>query len=192
MAGPFLVGRNRVVIDVPAKQVFDYLSDLSRYAEWNDETEFMVTLLPDGPPVQGSEFRRERTGEMLGPLILRGGMGDSRVTLIRSTTIALYEPKSALVLQTKNIYNGLLHSIEKMTFDLREEGSGTEVSMVSEVEPMVPSAFIGPVYAIRAVRGLFERLLGQRLSALFPEITVGPHLARIKEKMEAAGISRTA
>ncbi len=184
MAGPFLVGRNRVVIGAPAQQVFDYLSDLSHFAEWNEETDFWVTVLPEGLPEVGSEFRRERTGEMQGPLILRGGMGESRVTLIRATTIVAHEPATSLVLETKNIFNGLLHSIEKVTFDLQREPTGTSVTMVSEVEPMVPGIFIGPVYAIRLARGLFQRLLGNRLPGLFPQVSVGPHLTRIKNKTE--------
>ncbi len=185
MAGPFLIGRNRAVIDAPAQQVFEYLSDLSQYSEWNDEPYFMVTVLSDGPAGVGSQFRRERTGEMLGPLILRGGMGESSVTLIKATTITVFEPNSALVFETRNVYNGLLHSIDRMSFNLREETASTDVTMISEVEPLVPSAFIGPVYAIRAARGFFDRLLGQRLSRLSPGMAVGPHLARIKKKTEA-------
>jgi hypothetical protein len=186
VAGPFLVGRNRVVINAPAQQVFDYLSDLSRHWEWIGERDFKVTVLPDGPAGPGSQFRREKTGEMQGPLILRGGMGESRVTLIKATVIKVHEPSSVLVLETRNVYNGLLHSIEKFSFYLEPEADGTAVDMISEVEPMVPGMFIGPVYAIRAVRGLFDRLFGKRLSGLFPQMPIGPHLAKIKEQTEAA------
>jgi len=185
MAGPFLVGRNHAVIDAPASQVFEYLSDLSRYSEWNDEPDFAVTLPHESPTKAGSQFRRERTGPMQGPLILRGGMGESRVTLIRATTVTAHNPDSLMTLETQNIYNGLLHSVERMTFSLQETPEGTEVTLVSEVEAMVPSVFIGPVYAIRAVRGLFERLLGRRLAGMFPAMSVGPHLSRIKAKVEA-------
>ncbi len=191
MAGPFLVGRNRVVIGASAQQVFEYLGDLSHHSEWNAESGFKVTVLSEGPPEVGSQFRRERTEPMQGPLILRGGMGDSLVTLIRATTITVYEPNTLLVLETRNIYNGLLHSVEKASFDLQEEASGTQVTMVSEVEAMVPSMFIGPVYAIRLVRSLFERLLGKRMVRLFPEMAVGPQLSRVKAKTEAAQSSGT-
>ena len=185
MAGPFVVAHNRAVIGAPVLRVFDYLSDLSHFKEWNDEAEFKITVLPDGPPGPGTQLRREKTGQMLGPIILRGGMGDSQVTLIRATTITTYEPASALVLETKNVYNGLLHSIEKLSFDLQQEAGDTRVIMLSEVEAMVPSMFIGPVYAIRLARGMFERLLGGRLSGLFPQMSVGPHLAKIKERTES-------
>jgi hypothetical protein len=189
MAGPFVVGRNRALLDASAKQVFEYLSDLSHHPAWNDESGFKTTVLSEGPTKVGSEFRRERTGQMQGPLILRGGMGESTVTLIKTTTIAVHEPNSVLVFETRNIYNGLLHSIERMTFNLSEEVEGTVVTLVSEIEAMVPSAFIGPVYAIRVARGIFQRLFGNRLTARFPGSSVGPHLSRIKEATEGRKIA---
>ena len=192
MAGPFLVARNRVVIDAPARQVFEYLSDLSRHNEWIGEEEYRVTALPDGPATEGSRLRRERTGVMRGPLIVRGGMSDNPLRVVKVTTITLLEPDTDLVIETRNIYNSLLHSIEKYTFALQPEasaeGSATAVTMVSEVEPMVPGAFIGPVYAIRFVRGMFDKLFGHWLSG---EASVGPHLAKVKEKTEAAQIADT-
>ena len=188
MAGPFVVGRNRAHIDAPAKRIFEYLSDLSRYGEWIGEQGFRVTASPVGPPAQGSQVRREMNGVMRGPLIIRGGMADNPVRVTKATTITVFEPDTALVVETRNSYNGLLHSIEKFTFDLQPEALGTAVTMVSEVEPMVPSAYIGPVYAIRAVRGLFARLFGNRLTGLVPQASVGPHLSRIKQATEAAQI----
>ncbi len=189
MAGPFLVGRNIVVIDVPARLVFEYLADLAHLGEWTDETDFVVRSRPVGPPGLGANIQREKSGVMQGPLILRGGMGESRVTMAKFTTITVYEPETALVIETRNSYNSLLHSIEKFTFDFGPEMDGTRVTMVSEVEAMVPSMFIGPVYAIRLVRGVFERILGKRLSRLFPDVSVGPHLSRIKEITEAGRIA---
>ena len=61
--------------------------------------------------------------------------------------------------------------------------------MVSTVEPLVPGMFIGPIYAIRLVRGLTERLLGDRLSSLFPKMSVGPYLSRIKQTLETGEIA---
>ena len=192
MAGPFVVGRNRAIINAPAKQIFEYLSDLSHYGEWIGERDFRVTVLPEGPAAAGSQLRREMTGVMRGPLMVRGGMADNPLRVVKATTISAFEPHTTLVIETRNIYNSLLHSIEKYTFDIQpdlEPGShGTVVTMVSEVEPMVPSAFIGPVYAIRAVRGLFARLFGSRSSGLFAGATAGPHLSRIKEVTEAAQV----
>jgi hypothetical protein len=183
MAGPFQVGHNRVVIDAPARLVFDYLADLSHIMDWGGEPNFQITRMPDGPPAEGSLMLWERSGIMQGPLILRGGMGESRVTLEKRTTIALYSPHSSLVIETRNIYNGLLHSIERFKFELDELG-GTQVSMVSEIEAMVPSIFIGPVYAIRVVRNIFGRLLGGRMAGFLPQATAGPHLSRVKDKLE--------
>ena len=189
MAGPFVVGRNRAIINAPARQVFEYLSDLSRYGEWTGEEDFRVTALPEGPAAEGAHLRRELRGVMRGPLMVSGGMSDNPLRVVKATTITVFEPHTALVVETRNSYNGLLHSIEKYTFHLLEEAHGTTVGMVSEVEPLVPSAFIGPVYAIRAVRGFFSRLFGKRLSGLFPETSVGPHLAKVKVVTEAAQVA---
>ena len=172
-----------MVIDAPARLVFDYLADLSHIMDWGGEPNFQITRMPDGPPAEGSLMLWERSGIMQGPLILRGGMGESRVTLEKRTTIALYSPHSSLVIETRNIYNGLLHSIERFKFELEELG-GTQVSMVSEIEAMVPSIFIGPVYAIRVVRNIFGRLLGGRMAGFLPQATAGPHLSRVKDKLE--------
>ena len=191
MAGPFMVGRNSVVIDVPAWLVFEYLADLTRLGEWSDETHFEVRFLPNGPPGLGTRIHREKSGIMQGPLILRGGMGESRVIVDKVTTITGFEPDSTLVIETRNSYNSLLHSIEKFTFDLRPEAVGTRVTMVSEVEAMVPSIFIGPIYAIRFVRGAFDRLLGRRMFGVFPKASVGPHLSRVKARVEAENAARS-
>ena len=189
MAGPFLVGRHRALVGASSQRVFEYLADMDRHVEWNPEPGFQVTAHPSHPPAVGSLLRRERTAEMQGPIIVRGGMGESRVTMVKVTTIAVYEPYDTLVFETRNSYNGLLHSIEEYTFDLHQEVTGTDILMVSKVEALVPSLFIGPVYAIRLVRGITERLLGGRMSALFPGMSVGPYLSRIKERLETGGIA---
>ena len=93
----------------------------------------------------GSEFRRGADRADAGAPHPARRMGESTVTLIKTTTIAVHEPNSVLVFETRNIYNGLLHSIERMTFNLSEEVEGTVVTLVSEIEAMVPSVFIGPV-----------------------------------------------
>ncbi len=190
MAGPFVVGRHGVVIGAPPQQVFDYLADMARHVEWNGEVEFHVTARPEGTPRLGSVYSRELTGEMGGYLMLGATWGgDNKVTVVKITTIAVCEPYFGLVFETRNSYNGLLHSVEKVSFDLRQEIEGTMVTMVSEVEAMVPSAFIGPVYAIRAFRAAFDRLFGGLLSGLFPAMTAGPHLSRVKEMVERGEIA---
>lgn len=191
MAGPFLVGRHSVVIDAPAQLVFDYLADLSRIIEWSGEPDFTITSVPTAPPQVGSQIRWEKTGVMQGPIILRGGMGESRVSLVKISSITEYLPTNSLVIETRNSYNGLLHSVEKFTFRLSEQAERTGVTMVSEVEAMVPSVFMGPVYAIRFVRGAMDRLMGRRLARLFPGSQVGRHLALVKEKTEAPRIAGT-
>jgi uncharacterized protein YndB with AHSA1/START domain len=189
MAGPFVVARNGVVIGAPAQRVFDYLADMTLHGEWNPEPDFQVTGRPDVPPGVGTVWRREKNGVMRGPLIIRGGMSDNPVKIVKIMTITAYEPYQGLVFETRNSYNGLLASIERATFNLAAQTEGTRVAMVSEVEPMVPSAYIGPVYAIRAARAAFERLIGNRLTALFPKATVGPYLAKIKDRLETNQIA---
>ena len=194
MAGPFQVGRNSVVIGVPAGQVFDYLADLSHLMEWSGESDFRVTRAPEGPAGPGVTLRREQSGVMRGPLIIRGGMSDNPVRVERLSRLTVYEPPDperlragALVVETRNSYNGLLHSIEKFTFEfvpeMDRETDGTRVTMVTEIEPMVPGMFIGPVYAIRLVRNAFARMFGSRLS---PQLPVGPQLSRVKETVESS------
>ena len=200
MAGPFVVARNSVVIDVPARQVFDYLADLSHLSQWIGEVDFRVTSSPERMAGPEALLRREKSGVMRGPLIVRGGMSDNPLRVVKVSTITVYEPYAALVVETRNSYNGLLHSIERFSFEFHplspfhgrngEPGvDGTQVSMVSEIEPMVPSMYIGPVYAIRLVRSLFERLLRNRLGGLFTQETVGPQLSRVKDMTEAKAIT---
>lgn len=191
MAGPFVVSRNGAVIGAPPQMVFDYLADMARYGEWNPEPHFEVTARPEGPPRVGSAYCRERTGETQGPLAIRPGPGPaSQVTEVKITTIAVYQPHRNLVLETSDSYNGLLYSVERASFELQPTPEGAWVTMVSEVEVMVPSAFIGPVYAIRLARAAFQRLLGRRFSGLFSSMPPGPYLSRIKEMMETGKITR--
>ena len=200
MAGPFVVARNSVVIDVPARQVFDYLADLSHLPEWTGEVDFRVTSSPERLAGPEALLQREKSGVMRGPLIIRGGMSDNPLRVVKVSTITVYEPYAALALETRNSYNGLLHSIERFSFEFHPSSSfhgrieepevdGTRVSMLAEIEPMVPSIYIGPVYAIRLVRSLLERLLRNRLGGLFTQATAGPQLSRVKEKTEANAIT---
>ena len=183
MAGPFVLGRNGVVIDAPVQQVFEYLADMTRHGEWNPEDGFRTTAQPEGQPGVGSVLRRERTGESQGPLAIRPGPGPaSSVTITLSTAITVYQPHGALTFETRVSYNGLLYSIERTSFELQAGPEGAWVTKASEVEIMVPSAFIGPVYAIRMVRAGFARLM-RRTSP-------GPHLSRVKEMMETGKITR--
>ena len=189
MAGPFVVARNSVVINAPARQVFDYLADLSHLPEWTGEIDFRVTSSPERMAGPGALLQREKSGVMRGPLIVRGGMSDNPLRVVKVSTITVHEPHAALAVETRNSYNGLLHSIERFRFEFHPDMDGTQVSMVSEIEPMVPSIYIGPVYAIRLVRSLFERLLGNRLGGIFTQATVGPQLSRVKERTEANAIA---
>lgn len=187
MAGPFVVGRHGAVIAAPPRRVFDYLADLGRFGEWNPEPEFRVTARPSGAPGVGSVYRREHTPAGPGPLILPGGAGDRRVTVVKTLTIAVYEPHHALTLTNANSYNGLLHSAETYAFTLCPDPGGARVTLLAQVEAMVPGAFIGPVYAIRIARHIFERTFGARLAARFPGLAAGPYLSLIREVVESGG-----
>lgn len=189
MAGPFVVDRNEVVIGAPAQRVFDYLADISRNVEWTQDQGYRETILSDGPVGLGSALRRERDGVMRGPLIIRGGMGDNPVREAKTVTITSYRPYTDLVIETRNSYNGLLASIDRASFHLQGEMEGTRVSMTTEVEPMVPSAFIGPAYAIRVVRVILQRLLGGRAPFLRQTTSVGPRLSRVKEMVETGRLT---
>ena len=183
MAGPFVVSRNGAVIGAPPQQVFDYLADMTRHGEWNPDEGFRVTAQPEGLPGVGSIFIRERTGESQGPLAIRPGPGPaSSVTVTLITAITVYQPHGALTFETRSSFNGLLYSVERTSFELQPAEEGAWVTKAAEVEIMVPSAFIGPVYAIRMVRAGLDRLM-RRTSP-------GPHLSRIKEMMETGKITR--
>ena len=144
---------------------------------------FRVTAQPEGQPGVGSIFSRERTGESQGPLAIRPGPGPaSSVTVTLITAITVYQPHDALTFETRASYNGLLYSVERTSFELQPSQEGAWVTKASEVEIMVPSAFIGPVYAIRMVRAAFARLVGRT--------SPGPHLSRVKEMMETGKITR--
>ena len=190
MAGPFVVDRNGVVIDAPAQQVFEYLSDMTRHGEWNLEPDFLVTSSPQYPPGPGSVLRREKSGVMRGPLVIRGGMADNPVRLEKTMTMTVYEPNSALVFETRNSYNNLLVSIDRVSFELQEQIEGTRVYMLSEVEAMVPGGFMGPAYAMRIARAFLGRILGGKMQGYSPSLPAGPHLSRVKEMMETGKITR--
>ena len=190
MAGPFVVSRNGAVIGAPPQQVFDYLADMTRHGEWSLDTGFRVISPPQEQPGVGSVFRQEKNGVMRGPLLVRGGMGDNPVRVVKTVTIVAYEPYQALVFETRNSYNGLLVSIDKVSFDLQQEAEGTRVTMVSEVDAKVPGGFMGPVYAIRVVRVSLGRLLGKRFPGIFSGVTPGPYLPRIKQIVETGKITR--
>ena len=190
MAGPFVVSRNRAVIGAPPQAVFDYLADMTRHGEWSLEAGFQIIALPPGQPGVGSVFRQEKNGVMRGPLIVRGGMGDNPVRVVKTVTITAYGPYHTLAFETRNSYNNLLVSIDQVSFDFLPEGEGTQVTMLSEVEAMVPGGFMGPVYAIRVARAALGRVLGKRFSGSLARMTPGPHLSRIKEMMETGKITQ--
>ena len=79
--------------------------------------------------------------------------------------------------------------MELLTFEFDPALEGTRVVLVEELEAMVPQAFIGPVYAMRVARGAFGRLIDGWASRYFPGLAVGPHLARIKQRVEGRGTS---
>ena len=189
MAGPFVVARNQVLIGAPARHVFDYLSDITRHNEWNQDPGYRETVMTEGPLGLGSVLRRERNGVMRGPLIIRGGMGDNPVQIVKTVTVTGHEPYSGLVFETSNSYNGLLVSKDKVSFHLQEEMEGTQVTMVSEVESMVPGGFMGPVYAIRVVRAALERVLGGLLGSRASRMSPGPYLPRVKEAVEKGQVT---
>ncbi len=189
MAGPFEVSRNAVVIDAPAERVFDYVADMTRHGEWNAEPDFEVTAFPSEPPTVGSVFRREKRGVMRGPLVIRGGMSDNPVRMVKTMIVTEYEPHSRLTFETSNSYNNLLVSRDRISFELRQEVEGTRVIMVSQVEALVPGAFMGPAYAMRIARGFLARVLGGKPSDNAPKLPAGPHLSRVKEMMETGKIT---
>ena len=180
MAGPFVVGRHAVAIAAPPGKVFGFLADLARHGEWNGEPDFAVTARPDGQPGVGALCRREKSGVMRGPLIIRGGMSDNPVRIVKTVIITDYLPYCTLAFETRNSYNGLLVSIDRMSFEIQQDAGGSRVTLVLAVEAMVPSGFIGPVYAIRVLRAFLERLTGRRSENLKP----GPFLPRIKAAVE--------
>lgn len=190
MAGPFVVSRNGAVIGAPPQQVFDYLADMTRHGEWIPDAGFRVISPPLEQPGVGSVFRQEKNGVIRGPLLVRGGMGDNPLRVVKAVTITAYEPYCTLVFETRNSYNGLLVSIDKVSFDLQEEAGGTRVTMVSEVEAMVPGGFMGPVYAIRVVKAALGRFLGRRFAGILSGTSPGPYLPRIKEMVETGKITR--
>ena len=189
MAGPFVVNRNAAVIGAPAQRVFDYVADMARHGEWNPEPDFRVTEHTQVPMGVGSVFRREKNGIMRGPLMMSGGMSDNPLRLVKSMTITAYEPYHTLVFETTHTYNNLVVSADKLSFDLRQETEGTRVTMLSEVEAMVPGGFMGPAYAMRVARGIIERLALGKLAGRSPKLTPGPQLSRIKQMMETGKIS---
>jgi uncharacterized protein YndB with AHSA1/START domain len=183
MAKPFLVSRKWVVINAPPQRVFDYLADMARHREWNPEPGFTVTERPTGAVGLGSVYQREREERFQGPL-MQAGASTHPVDLVRITSVTAFRPYTSLAFDTRNSFNGLLHSVESMTFEFDPTPEGTRVTMVNELEAMVPQAFIGPGYAMRLARGAFVRFIDGWASRFIPGLAVGAHLARIKERVE--------
>ena len=191
MGKSFLGGEKSVVIDRTPKEVFDYLADMSRHQEWNGEAGFTVTRRPEAGIRVGSVFETERNEIVSGPL-MRGAASGGPVAMVKTMTVTTLEPQQWLSFETKNRYNGLLHSVERVRFGLTPEGCGTRVTMVTELESMLPGPYLSPLYALyilkEAVLGLFSRWARSRYPALF----VGPYLSRIKGRAELDGVRSAA
>ena len=184
MGKTFLLSRKRVVIDSPPEQVFDYLSDMSRHGEWNPEEGFTVTLTPSGPAEVGSVSQRERNEYFQGPLV-PGGSTVRPVSVVKKVTLTALRPQRELVFETENRYNGLLHSAERVSFGFEPDGRATLVTMVTELESMTPVIYIGPFYLVYLVNRAVSGLLGGLIATVFPELNVGPHLSRVKVRLES-------
>ena len=185
MAGPFLVGRKQAGIGASPGVVFRYLSDLSRYAEWNPEPGWRPTGPRPVPADFAAVYQRETTMQFSNTL-MRGASSVKPVEAVRTTAIAGYELDARLTLTTKVRFNGLLHSTELTTFELQPApGGGCLATLTAEIQPELPRMFIGPSYALRLARGMLERSFGGWLARYLPEAGAGPELTRIKQQLEA-------
>ena len=105
--------------------------------------------------------------------------------MVKKVTLTALRPHRVLVFETENRYNGLLHSVERVSFGLEPDGQATRVTMVTELESMVPGLFIGPFYLVYLVNRAITQLLGGLIATAFPKMTVGPYLARVKSRLES-------
>ena len=183
MGRTFQISRNEVVINSPPEKVFDYLSDMARHGEWDPEEGFTVTFTPAGPTKVGSVRQRERNEYFQGPLV-QGGPSVRPVSMVKTVTLTTLRPNRELAFETKNRYNGLLHSAERVSFNLEPDGPATRVTMVTELESMVPGIYLGPFYVAYLMGQVVTKLLGGLMASAFPGMCVGPRLSRVKSRME--------
>ncbi|MDX1647204.1 MAG: SRPBCC family protein [Longimicrobiales bacterium] len=138
-----------VVISRPVEEVFAYMNDVSREAEWQPQL-IEAEQTPPGPTQVGS--RRRYVSEFLGKRV------ENRYVVL------VYEPNRRVVLRTTP--DSALNATSEVVWE--SEGEGTRVTMKLDGAPSGPLRFI-PGALLEAsfekeVRGTLARLK-ERLEA---------------------------
>ena len=91
---PEIFGEGTIVIDCSAQEIYSYISDLPRHAEWNHQpTEIVKTS--DGPIDVGSTFRAKEQLQATAPWFLRavaGLLGKIMPPTVTEAEITAMEP----------------------------------------------------------------------------------------------------
>ena len=172
-----------VLINASREAVFDYLTDLPRHGEWDDQTGFTVVRTSDGPVVEGSFCERQRFEVFQAP-ILRGGATSSQVSWIKSLTVTGCEPNQALDFETKNLYNGLSVGSESVSFRLYAQGSGTMLVMTDKQNPHLPGPFHLLMLGMEVIKSIVLSPVVTVMFRVFPFLRSNRELSRIKNAVE--------
>ena len=172
-----------VLINASLEAVFDYLTDLPRHGEWDDQTGFTVVRTSDGPVVEGSFCERQRFEVFQAP-ILRGGATSSQVSWIKSLTVTGCEPNQALDFETKNLYNGLSVGSEYVSFRLFPKDAGTVLVMTDKKSPQLPGLFHLLMMIMEMIKSVISRPIVGFLYRVFPGLRSNKELSRIKQALE--------
>ena len=138
--------------------------------------------------IRGPSSRRillsEREFETFQAPILRGGVTSNQVTWIKSLTVIGWEPNHSLDFETKNQYNGLSVGSEFVSFRLLPEGSWTVLVMTDWKNPHLPGLFHLLMMGIEVLKSLIAQPVVGILFRLFPALSVGCRLRRIKNAVD--------
>lgn len=132
------------LVGASAEQAFDYLTDQSKVAEWNEHVR-SVDVVGDGPIGPGSVLRQHR----------RRGEKDFDLTF---EVVQHDRPR-------RHVVTGTVWGIDTtMAFDVAPEAGGTRVTQSAEVRGRGPRALLAPLIARemrRSVRSGLAELTGR-------------------------------
>lgn len=136
----------KIVINAPQEQVFNYLADISKHGEWGDPPQKLeVKKTSEGPVGQGSTF--ESTAQQF-------GRQHDKITITE------YTPNRRVVYESQGNAGLIRHS-----FDIGPSDGGVEVTKTFEaVKAGFPFALFLPVVSAFILPGVLKRDL-ERIKA---------------------------
>ncbi len=155
------IGEKSIIIDSSAQEIYGYISDFSRHAEWNHQpTE--ITKTSDGPIGVGSTFRTREQIQAVAPWFVKALMKVLPPTITESEVTAM-EPGQRLAwkaaLPTRNGYS------MKAEWEILLEAQG-EATKVTQRYHFMPQTKIGDRMGTKGFASLVGREVAANLEKL--------------------------